>query len=43
MDAGFYSWFIEAGAVLDRNIEYGTAPASTGIDSGFIGQIGLRF
>lgn len=43
MDAGFYSWFLEAGAVLDRNLEYGTAPATTGIDSGFIGQIGLRF
>lgn len=43
MDAGFYSWFIEAGAVLDRNLEYGTSPQSTGVGSGFIGQIGLRF
>ncbi|MEY3457202.1 MAG: hypothetical protein RL215_359 [Planctomycetota bacterium] len=43
MDAGFYSWFIEAGAVLDRSLEYGTSPSSTGIDSGFIGQLGLRF
>ena len=43
MDAGFYSWFFEAGAVVDRNLEYGTAPASTSIGSGFIGQIGLRF
>jgi hypothetical protein len=43
MDAGFYSWFIEAGAVLDRNLEYGTSPKSTGMDTGFIGQIGLRF
>jgi len=43
MNAGLYSWFIEGGWILDRNIEYASSPTAVDVNSGFIGQIGLRY
>lgn len=43
MESAYFTWFFEGGVVLDRKIEFGTAPGITGVDSGFIGQIGLRY
>jgi len=43
MDAGLYSWFIEGGWVLDRQVEFDSNVPGYDIDTGFIGQIGLRF
>lgn len=42
MESSYFTWFLEGGVALDRKIEFGTTPAA-GIDSGFIGQIGLRY
>jgi hypothetical protein len=42
MDAGYYRWFIEAGVVLDREIDYGIAP-DIGVDTAFISRIGVRY
>lgn len=43
MDAGLYSWFIEGGWVLDRQVEFGSGIPGYDLDTGFIGQVGLRY
>ena len=43
MDAGLHSWFFEGGWVLDRNVEFDSNIPGYSLDSGFIGQIGLRY
>lgn len=43
MDSGLYSWFIEGGWVLDRNVEFASSIPGYSLDTGFIGQIGLRY
>lgn len=43
MDAGLYSWFFEGGYVMDRQVEFASAVPGFDLDSGFIGQIGLRY
>lgn len=43
MNAGLYSWYIEGGWIMDRNMEFASNPSQMDIDSGFIGQIGLRY
>jgi hypothetical protein len=43
MDSGMSSWFIEGGWVLDRNVDFASATPGYGLDTGFIGQIGLRY
>jgi len=43
MDAGLYSWFFEGGYVFDRQVEFSGGVPGYDLDSGFIGQIGLRY
>jgi hypothetical protein len=43
MDSGLYSWFIEGGWVFDRQVEFDSNIPGYDIDTGFIGQIGLRY
>jgi hypothetical protein len=43
MDSGLYSWFFEGGWVLDRQVEFASNAPGYDIDTGFIGQIGLRY
>ena len=43
MDAGLYSWIIEGGWVLDRDVRFKNATPGFDLGSGFIGQIGLRY
>lgn len=43
MDTGLYSWFLEGGYVMDRNLVFATGQQDLKIGDGFIGQIGLRY
>lgn len=43
MDSGLYSWFIEGGWVFDRQVEFDSNIPGYDLDTGFIGQIGLRY
>lgn len=42
MDAGYYRWFIEGGAVIDRDINYRINPDLT-VDTSYITRIGWRY
>jgi hypothetical protein len=42
MDAGYYRWFIEGGLILDRELEYDTAP-DISVDPSYITRIGIRY
>ena len=43
MDAGLYSWIIEAGYVFDRDVKFSNSVPGFGLGNGFVGQIGLRY
>ncbi len=43
MDTGYYDWFLEGGWVFGRNVDFAGATPSFDIDTGFIGQVGIRF
>lgn len=43
MDAGYYNWFFEGGWVLNREVKFDSAAPGFDLDTGFIGQIGLRY
>lgn len=43
MDGGLYNWFFEGGWVFDRQVEFDSGIAGYDLNSGFIGQIGLRY
>ena len=43
MDSGYYNWFFEGGWVLNREVTFDSTAPGFDLDTGFIGQIGLRF
>ncbi len=42
-ETGYVTTFAEAGYIFDRNVEFEAPGTGFGIDSGFIGRLGIRF